>query len=64
MQHNLLGCSSGNLQTNGMSQARFKRRATGVPNSTDPIKLDFSTAVARLGFKRSAIALPNSIRKL
>ena len=28
-------------------QARFKRRATAVPNSIDRIKFDFSTAVAR-----------------
>ena len=27
--------------------ARFKRRATAVPNSIDPIKFDFSKAVAR-----------------
>ena len=27
--------------------ARFKRRATAVPNSIDQIKFDFSTAVAR-----------------
>ena len=30
-----------------MSKARFKRRATAVPNSIDRIKFDFSTAVAR-----------------
>ena len=29
------------------NQARFKRRATAVPNSIDRIKFDFSTAVAR-----------------
>ena len=29
------------------SKARFKRRATAVPNSIDRIKFDFSTAVAR-----------------
>ena len=53
-------------------QARFKRRATAVPNSVDRIKFDFYTAVtrrlkpavARLGFKRHAIAVPNSIHKL
>ena len=45
-------------------KARFKRRATAVPNSIDRIKFDFSTAVARLGFKRRATAVPNSIRKL
>ena len=28
-------------------KARFKRRATAVPNSIDRIKFDFSTAVAR-----------------
>ena len=28
-------------------KARFKRRATAVPNSIDQIKFDFSTAVAR-----------------
>ena len=46
------------------SKARFKRRATAVPNSIDRIKFDFSTAVARLGFKRHATAVPNSIHKL
>ena len=45
-------------------KARFKRRATAVPNSIDRIKFDLSTAVARLGFKRRATAVPNSIRKL
>ena len=30
------------------SKARFKRRATAVPNSTDRIKFDFSTTVAVL----------------
>ena len=30
-----------------ISKARFKRRATAVPNSIDRIKIDFSTAVAR-----------------
>ena len=30
-----------------LSMARFKRRATAVPNSIDRIKFDFSTAVAR-----------------
>ena len=44
-------------------KARFKRRATAVPNSIDRIKFDFSTAVARLGFKRRATAVPNSIHK-
>ena len=29
------------------NKARFKRRATAVPNSIDRIKFDFSTAVAR-----------------
>ena len=28
-------------------KARFKRRATAVPNSIDRIKFDFSTALAR-----------------
>ena len=46
------------------SKARFKRRATAVPNSIDWIKFDFSTAVARLGFKRHATAVPNSFHKL
>ena len=32
---------------NNNSEARFKRRATAVPNSIDWIKFDFSTAVAR-----------------
>ena len=40
-------------------KARFKRRATAVPNSIDRIKFDFSTAVALLGFKRRATAVPN-----
>ena len=31
----------------GESSARFKRRATAVPDSIDRIKFDFSTAVAR-----------------
>ena len=51
--------------------ARFKRRATTVPNSIDRIKFDFSTSVARrlkpsratAVYKRRAIALPNSIHK-
>ena len=30
-----------------VSQARFKRRATAVPNSIDRIKFDLSTALAR-----------------
>ena len=29
------------------NKARFKRRATAVPNTIDRIKFDFSTAVAR-----------------
>ena len=33
--------------TDNQSKARFKRRATAVPNSIDPIKFNFSTAVAR-----------------
>ena len=31
----------------GQNKARFKRRATAVPNSIDRVKVDFSTAVAR-----------------
>ena len=31
----------------GATKARFKRRATAVPNSIDRIKFDFSKAVAR-----------------
>ena len=31
----------------GQNKARFKRRATAVPNSIDRVKFDFSTAVAR-----------------
>ena len=42
----------------------YKARATAVPNLIDRIKFDFSTAVARLGFKRLATAVPNSIHKL
>ena len=45
-------------------QAHFKRRSTAVSNSVDRIKLDFSTAVARLGFKRCVTAVLNSIHKL
>ena len=33
-------------------EARFKRRATAVPNSIDRIKLDFSLAVASLPRRR------------
>ena len=40
-------------------KARFKRRATAVSNSIDRIKFDFSTAVALLGFKGRATAVPN-----
>ena len=46
------------------TKARFKRRASAVPNSIDRIKFDFSTTVARLGFERRATAVPNSIHKL
>ena len=46
------------------SKARFKRRATAVLNSIHRIKIDFSTAVFRLGFKRRATTVPNSIHKL
>ena len=38
-------------------QARFKRRATAVPNSIDRIKFDFSTAVARRLKPSRAIAV-------
>ena len=40
-------------------KARFKRRATAVPNSIDRIKFDFSTAVALLSFKCRATAVSN-----
>ena len=56
--------ATGLFQTQHLAKARFKRRATAVPNSIDRIKFDFSTAVARLGFKRRATAVPNSIHKL
>ena len=46
------------------SKARFRRRATPVPNSVDRIKFDFSMAVARRLKPSRATALPNSIRKL
>ena len=39
------------------NQARFKRRATAVPNSIDRIKFDFSTAVARRLKPSRAIAV-------
>ena len=45
-------------------KARFKRRATAVPNSIDRIKFDFSTAVARRLKPSRATAVPNSIHKL
>ena len=35
-----------------------------MPNSIVGIKFDLSTAVARLGLKRRAAAVPNSIHKL
>ena len=41
-------------------QARFKRRATAVPNSIDRIKFDFSTAVARRLKPSRAIAVLQS----
>ena len=47
-----------------ISEARFKRRATVVPNSIDRIKFDFSTAVARRLKPSRAAAVPNSIHKL
>ena len=46
------------------SKARFKRRATAVPNSIDRIKFGFSTAVARRLKPSRATAVPNSIHKL
>ena len=39
------------------AKARFKRRATTVPNSTDRIKFDFCTAVARRLKPSSATAV-------
>ena len=45
-------------------KARFKRRATAVPNSIDQIKFDFSTATARRLKASRASAVPNSIHKL
>ena len=45
-------------------KARFKRRATAVPNSIDRIKFDLSTAVARRLKPSRATAVPNSIYKL
>ena len=47
-----------------LSKARFKRRATVMPNSIDRIKFDFSTAVARHLKPSRATAVPNSIHKL
>ena len=40
-----------------LSQARFKRGATAVPNLIDRIKFDFSTAVARRLKPRRATAV-------
>ena len=45
-----------------LAQARFKRRVTAMPYLID--QFDFSTAVARLSFRRRATARPNSIHKL
>ena len=53
-----------NLMLAYHSKARFRRRATPVPNSVDRIKFDFSMAVARRLKPSRATALPNSIRKL
>ena len=39
------------------AKARFKRRATAVPNSIDRIKFDFSTALARRLKPSRAIAV-------
>ena len=41
----------------GLAQARFKRRATAVPNSVDRIKFDLSTAVTRRLKTSRAIAV-------
>ena len=60
---------------NWVTNARFKRRATAVPNSIDQIKFDFSAALIKTkscycrvarqaSFKRRGTALPNSIHKL
>ena len=48
----------------GLAQARFKRRATAVPNSVDRIKFDFSTAVTRRLKPSRATAVPNSNHEL
>ena len=45
-------------------RARFKRRATAVPNAIDRIKFDFSTAVVRRLKPSRATAVSNSIHKL
>lgn len=42
------------------TKARFKRRASAVRNSIDRIKLNFSTAVGRPGFKSRAAAVPRA----
>ena len=47
-----------------LTKARFKRRATAVPSSIDRIKFDFSTTVARRLKPSRATAVPNSIHKL
>ena len=48
-----------------LCKARFKRRATAVPNSIDRIKFDFSTAVARrLKPSRAIAVLHGSIARI
>ena len=54
-----------------VSKACFKRRATAVPNSLIETKCSVARqallcymAVARLGFKRCATAVLNSVHKL
>ena len=44
-------------QSSALFKARFKRRATAVPNSIDRIKFDFSTALARRLKPSRAIAI-------
>ena len=48
--------------TGRKSKARFKRRATAVPNSVDRIRFDFSTAVARR--LKPSVLLPCSTASL
>ena len=48
-----------------MFKARFKRRATAVPNSIDRIKFDFSRAVARrLKPSRATAVLHGNIARI